>query len=332
MNLKRLSERFEDYYHGRDVVVTGADGFIGSHLVDALLECNARITIIVRGTSHNGCGQWNFRCLAHPPERFAAIIPCDIGSPECMEILARIPVGTLFHLAAIAYVNYSFDHPMEVFRANATGTLNILEGVRRSSTLQRIVVQSSSEVYGSRQGDSIAENHPLEPTSPYAASKLAAEKMALAYHKTYGLPVVVARPFNTYGPRHLYDVVPKFIDLALANRPLTIYGDGLQDRDFSYVEDTIQGLLALGSTPGKEGKTFNLGTGTSTTILELAKEILNQSGSRSIIQHVAPRAAEVSSLRANISRAKSELGFAPLVSLAEGLAANLEWARERKRT
>lgn len=133
----------------------------------------------MRGTARTGCGTWDFRCLRHEPSAFHRIVAGDIGSPETADAVAGSDASILVRLAAIVYVNYSFDHPAEVFRANANGSLNVLEGVRRRGGFARVVVQSSSEVYGMRQADAIGEGHALEPTSPYAASKLAAERECL---------------------------------------------------------------------------------------------------------------------------------------------------------
>lgn len=321
--------QFTPHYQGRIVLVTGADGFIGSHLVDALLDCGAKLEILVRGTARTGCGMWDFRCLEVRPERFVNIFAGDLGSADIIEILKRSQSSIIFHLGAIAYVNYSFDHPLEVFRANATGTLHLLEGARRRGDFQRVVVQSSSEVYGTRQKIAIAEDHPLEPTSPYAASKLAAERLAISYLHTFGLPVAIARPFNVYGPRHRYDVVPKFLELAMQDEPLTVNGDGSQERDFSFVEDTLRGLLALG-WKGVVGESYNLGSGTATSVLELAHTILRVTASKSPILHGPPRQGEVRSHRADVSKSRSVLGHETQVSLEMGLSENADWMRRRR--
>lgn len=316
-------------YRGRRVVVTGADGFIGSHLTEALLRLGARVIPFVRGSARLGSGAWHFRCLETPVEDFETILSGDISAPDTILRIADAAPDVVFHLAAIAYVDYSFRCPVEVFQVNAGGTMNVLEAARRLPDIERIVVTSSSEVYGTCLGDSIDESHPLNPTSPYAASKLAADRMAWAYRATFGLPVVILRPFNTYGPRHTYDVIPKFIRLALRNQPLTIHGDGLQSRDFNYVDDTVAGFLLAGAKPESVGGVFNLGCGKDVSIRHVAETIVRLADSRSEIAYGSGRAAEVRCLRADATRAREILGHAPRVSLEEGLCRNIEWERKR---
>lgn len=321
-----------DAYRGLRVVVTGADGFIGSHLTETLLQLGARVIPFVRGSARLGSGSWNFRCLETPPDEFEAILCGDIASPDSMLRIVDCAPDIVFHLAAVAYVDYSFRCPAEVFHVNAGGTVNLLEAVRRIPGLRRVVVTSSSEVYGTCQTDAIDESHPLNPTSPYAASKAAADRMAWAYRTTFGLPVVILRPFNTYGPRHTYDVIPKFICLALQGQPLTVHGDGFQSRDFSYVTDTVYGFLLAGSKPEAEGGVFNLGTGRDVSIGQLAQTIVRLSESDSEIVYDSDRPAEVRKLRADATRARATLGFTPHHSLEEGLRKNIEWERRRMKT
>jgi len=321
--------RFRESFEGRRILVTGADGFMGSHLSETLLECGADVGIVVRGSARLGSGTWDFRCLETPAHAFHTVIACDIASPDLRTKISDFKPEIIFHLAAVAYVNYSFDHPDEVFRVNAVGTLNLLEAARSLEGLERLIVTSSSEVYGPALSEAISEQHPLNPTSPYAASKLAADRLAYSYRMTYGMPIVIVRPFNTYGPRHTYDVIPKFLRLALSGNPLTIYGDGLQERDFSYVADTIQGFLLAGSHQAAKGGVFNFGTGRSISIRKLAEAIRDLFEGAIPIVHTESRAAEVARLRADISRAKNMLGFQPVISLEEGLRRNVEWMKSR---
>jgi nucleoside-diphosphate-sugar epimerase len=323
-------ESLVSHYTGLRVLVTGADGFIGSHLAETLLGLGARVTAFVRGTARAGAGVWDFRCLEARSEQFETVIAGDIASSDSILRIADCAPDVIFHLAAIAYVDYSFRCPAEVFRVNAGGTVNVLEVARRLPGLRRLVVTSSSEVYGTCLTDAIDETHPLNPTSPYAASKLAADRMAWAYRSTYGLPVTILRPFNTYGPRHAYDVIPKFIRLALEGLPLTVHGDGSQARDFSYISDTIHGFLLAGSRPGAEGEVFNIGSGKEVTVRRLAETIIRLSGSPSEIVHDSERAAEVQRLRADTSKAHAVLGFESRVSIEDGLRENIEWERRRR--
>ncbi|MCH9683562.1 MAG: GDP-mannose 4,6-dehydratase, partial [Deltaproteobacteria bacterium] len=193
-----------------------------------------------------------------------------------------------------------------------------------------IVVTSSSEIYGDAQTPAIDEAHPLAPTSPYAASKVAADRLAHAYHCTYGLPVAIIRPFNTFGPRHPYDVIPKFIARALRGEPLVVYGSGEQSRDFQYVDDTVAALLTMGDHPAAIGQAVNFGTGVATTIATLASRIAVLSGTSSPIESGPARAAEVSRLCCNPGLAARLFGWRSKVSLDEGLILNIAWAREQQ--
>jgi len=310
------------------VLVTGGDGFIGSHLVEALVGGGARVSVLVRAASGTAGTDRPFKRIRHGPAEFEEVLFGDVASSDVPERIERLNPDYVFHLAASAWVNHSFSCPDEVFRTNATGTLRVLEGARRATSLKRLVVTSSSEVYGSRQSERIDEHHPLMPTSPYGASKVAADRLAWAWHVTWGIPLAILRPFNTYGPRHTYDVIPKFIRRALRGEPLTIYGSGLQERDFSYVSDTVRGFLMAGLAGNAEGEVFNLGSGSAWNILELAKHIISLSKSASEIAFVEKRAAEVDSLICDGGKALSQLGYRTKVSMEEGLARNIEWERE----
>ena len=327
--MSQTSERSSSAWRGTRVLVTGADGFIGSHLVEALLDHGAEVIAFTRGTSTHGTSQLSLRRLGGVADRLAGVIAGNLGQPEVTGLIVEARPEVILHLGAEAYVPRSFTQPAEVFAVNANGTLYVLEAARRLKGLRRVVVTSSSEVYGTADGDRpISEDHPLRPTSPYAASKVAADRLAFAYRTTYELPVTIVRPFNTYGPRHVYDVIPKFISLALAGRELTVHGDGSQARDFTYVDDTVRGLLLAAAHPGAEGDVINLGSGRSYTILHAAQTIASLSGSASRIVHDAPRAAEVQLLLCDNRRAREQLGWSPQVEFEEGLRRNIEWERE----
>ncbi len=215
-------------------------------------------------------------------------------------------------------------------RTNLGGTETVLEMSRLCPAVQRVVVTSSSEIYGPAQAEAIDESHPLEPTSPYAASKLAADRLAYAYHRTYGTPVGIIRPFNTFGPRHPYDVIPKFIERAVEGRPLVVYGDGAQSRDFTYVPDMVDAFLLMGSHPEAVGRAVNFGTGIATSIAELARQIVAAARSDSAIERGPARKAEVSRLCCYYSLAEALFGWRPRVTLAEGLADNIAWVRAHR--
>ena len=236
----------KNYWKNKKVLITGADGFVGSHLTEKLIDLGANVTIIVRGTSNHGTSSYHFKNLSSSyVKKCKKIICCDISSTDIIRHIIEVNPKIIFHLAANAYVPYSFEHPLEVNEANVVGTLNILEATRQLKSIERIICTSSSEVYGTALTKKINENHPLNPTSPYAASKAAADRYCFSYIQTYDLPIVIIRPFNTYGPRHTYDVIPKFIKMAINNQNITIHGDGRQSRDLTYVSDAVEAFLLV---------------------------------------------------------------------------------------
>ena len=260
-----------------------------------------------------------------------SIFAANIAQPEITKAIRDLAPDVILHLAAEAYVPRSFDQPGEVFAANALGTLHVLEAARQLPKLERLVVTSLSEVYGTAIGDvAIHEQVLLQPTSPYAASKVAADRLAYSYRFTYGLPIAIIRPFNTYGPRHTYDVIPKFIRLALAGSDLTVHGTGEQRRDFTYVDDTVQGFLEMGSHPAAIGEVVNFGSGTSHSIAHVANRIVALSGSKSRIVHDETRPAEVTHLLCDASKAKRLFGWQPRIELDEGLRRNIAWEQARQ--
>lgn len=315
-------------WSGKRVLVTGADGFMGSHLTEALLEMGASVSIYVRGNSINGTHLYTLKNTAHLKKRFRAIITGDIASSDAIDLIRKDAPRVIFHLAADAFVPNSFSHPVEVFETNLTGTLNVLTAARGIKDLERVVCTSSSEIYGTARYAPIDEGHPLNPTSPYAASKVAADRAAYSFFMTYNLPVAIIRPFNTYGPRHTYDVIPKFISLALAGKPLTIHGAGKQTRDFTYVDDMVRAFLIMGSHPKAVGQSVNFGTGKDVSVSAIAEKILRLSGSSSRITHTADRLAQVHRLLCDFGLARRLFGFKPTVGIDEGLRRNIEWARQ----
>jgi dTDP-glucose 4,6-dehydratase len=311
------------------VLVTGADGFLGSHLTERLLAAGATVAVLVRPSSVMGAVGHALRNLGGVEPRLDLVLATDVAGSDAVGRIVDWQPERILHLAADAYVDRSFDHPAEVLRSNLDGTLRVLEAARRCARLERVVVTSSSEIYGDAQAPAIDEAHPLAPTSPYAASKLAADRLAYAYHRTYGLPVAIIRPFNTLGPRHPYDVIPKFVARALRGEPLTVHGGGEQSRDFSYVDDMVEAFAIVGDHPAAIGRAVNFGTGVAITIRALAERIVALTGSRSPIEHGPPRAAEVSRLCCDHGLATRLFGWRPRVTLDEGLSRTIAWARER---
>jgi dTDP-glucose 4,6-dehydratase len=322
-----MNEEIFNKYKGKRVLVTGADGFMGSHLTERLIELGASVSIFVRSTSISDSGRRHLKNLHHVLDSLDQVIAGDIASSDSIELIKENKPDIILHLAAEAYVPKSFTQPMNVYDVNLTGTLNVLEAARSLNSVERIVITSSSEVYGS-YSDPIGEDKLLNPTSPYGASKVAADRAGYAWHVTYNLPIAIIRPFNTYGPRHTYDVVPKFIQLALDGEPLTIYGSGEQSRDFTYVADTVKGFLLMGIHPKAVGETVNFGASAGVSVNALAEKIIQITGSRSTIQHTDERPAEVEQLTSDCTKAQNLFGWKPTISLDQGLERNISWLKE----
>jgi nucleoside-diphosphate-sugar epimerase len=319
----------DDRYRGRRVLVTGADGFMGSFLVERLLAVGAIVSALVRPCSVSGTVGYRLRNLNRVAGQIHEILAVDVAGSEAVERIVEWSPQVVFHLAADAYVERSFRYPREVMRTNLGGTQQVLTAATRDGAIERVVITSSSEIYGGTRYDRINEDHPLEPTSPYAASKVAADRLAYAYHRTYGTPVAIIRPFNTFGPRHVYDVIPKFIERALRGEPLVVYGDGSQKRDFTYVDDMVEAFLCMGSHPDAVGRAVNFGSGTAISIAELASLVVAAANSVSTIVTGAARAAEVACLCCDPSLAERLFGWCARVNLAEGLRRHVRWAHDR---
>lgn len=317
-----------NFYKDKRVLVTGADGFMGSHLTERLIAEDAQVSVYVRGSSTVGTTQYALKNIKNVENRLENILTGNIASSDAKELAIKNRPEIIFHLAADAFVPNSFTHPIEVMETNVIGTLNMLHAVKEGKGIKRIICTSSSEIYGMTKGSSIDEEHPLYPSSPYAASKAAGDRYCYSYWNTYHLPIAIIRPFNTYGPRHTYDVIPKFIELALRGKLLTVQGTGTQSRDFTYIDDMIDAFIIMGSHEDAIGKAVNFGTGKAITINYIAKKIKEISGSSSRIIHTKERKAQVPKLLCNYSLAKKLFGWRPKISIDEGLTRNIEWAKQ----
>ena len=309
------------------MLVTGAAGFIGSHLVEALTREGAEVRAFVRYNSRNDYGWLEQLDPALTDE--IAIFRGDLANPEAVSNAVR-GRDTIFHLGALIPIPYSYVHPREFVTANVTGTMNILEACRRQS-VRRLVHTSTSEVYGTAVSVPMDEQHPLNAQSPYAATKIGADQLALSFWRSFDTPVVIARPFNTFGPRQsARAVIPTLITQALGREKVEI-GSTHPTRDFLYVEDSVAAMARCAEADGVEGEVINLGSGVEISIAELAQLVFRLVGRELPItissDRTRPPSSEVERLLADTSKAEQLLGWTPEVDLEEGLRRTIEWFR-----
>ena len=316
------------FWSGRPVLVTGAGGFIASHLVEALVERGARVRAFVRYNSRGDPGLLAF--LPYPLFRAIEIVAGDLRDQSAIRRAVQ-GVSHIFHLGALIAIPYSYVHPADVIETNVMGTLNVLLAARDAG-VARVVHTSTSEVYGTAQYAPIDERHPLQGQSPYSASKIGADKIAESFHCAFDLPVVTLRPFNTYGPRQsARAVIPTIITQALTQQIIHL-GNLDARRDLTYVSDTVAGFLRAGETPGIEGETFNLGTGSEIRIRDLVREVGALIGKSVDIAvdpaRLRPEKSEVTRLLSDNHRAQERLGWQATVDLPEGLRRTIAWISE----
>jgi NAD dependent epimerase/dehydratase len=314
-----------EYKHLR-VLVTGAGGFIGSHLVEALVGTGSRVKALVRYSSG---GSWGHLEQLAPDVRDS--VEVALGDVRDAQFLRHQVRGcdVIFHLAALIGIPYSYEATESYVDTNVRGTLNVLQAAREAD-VQRIVVTSTSEVYGTACYTPMDEKHPMQAQSPYSASKIAADKLAESFHLSFGLPVVTVRPFNTYGPRQsARAVIPTIVSQVLAGGAALRLGSLEPVRDLTYVEDTVRGFLRAAVSEQAVGQVINLGTGQGISIGDLAQIIMQIVGRKLPIvadaDRVRPQASEVRLLIAKTERAKDLLGWESEVSLTEGLKRVIEY-------
>ena len=321
-----------DGYRGTRVLVTGADGFIGSHLAERLYAEGADVTALALYNAFDGCG-W----LDALPEHARSRIRIERGDMRDPAFVTRLceDQQVIFHLAALIAIPHSYHAVQSYVDVNVSGAVNLLEAARAHRS-RRVVMTSTSEVYGTARVTPIREDHPLHGQSPYAASKIAADVMTEAYVRSFDLPAVVLRPFNTYGPRQSERaVISSTIRQALDPACDVIHvGDLTPTRDFLFVADTVEAFLTVGRSDALAfGEPYNAGSGRSVTIGELVEEIRRSIGTGKPVREEAtrlrPPESEVRALCADASRLMQVTSWRPRTDLKDGLARTVAWWRER---
>lgn len=310
-------------------LVTGADGFIGSHLAEALVRAGHEVVAFVQ---YNSFGSWGW--LDHAPEEVRAalrVVAGDVRDPRSVREALRGQEAVL-HLAALIAIPYSYTCPQSYLETNAGGTLHLLEAARDLGTPQ-VILTSTSEVYGTARQVPILEDHPLQAQSPYAASKIAADQMGLAYFRSFATPVTILRPFNTYGPRQsTRAIIPTIIGQIASGQRVLRLGSLHPTRDFNFVADTVAGFQALLEHGGAPGQVLNLGSGTEVSIGDLVRLIAARMGAEVEVtadaERVRPEASEVERLVASADRLRDLTGWRPRHALAEGLDRTIQWLRD----
>lgn len=313
-------------WQGKRVLVTGAGGFIGSHLTHKLATLGATTRAMVH---YRGNGSWGWL----DEDDVRNDIEVISGDVRDREIIKQAMQGTdiVFHLAALIAIPYSYQAPISYLQTNVEGTANVLQ-VAREEGVERFVHASTSEVYGTARYVPIDEDHPVQGQTPYSASKIAADKFVEAFYHSFGVPVTIARPFNVFGPRQsARAIIPAVITQALTQSEIKL-GNLEPTRDFTYVEDTVDGYVRVGETPAAVGQTINIGSGQEISIGDLVKLILELLDMKDIPIVLDPdrvrlESSEVDRLCADNRRAQEILGWTPNTSLRDGLSLTIEWIK-----
>jgi len=308
-------------------LVTGAGGFIGSHLCEALIKKGYKVKAFVRYNSRNSWG-W-LETSSHKDEM--EIVSGDIRDFDIIRNSVK-NVDVIFHLAALIGIPYSYISPLAYIKTNIEGTYNLLQAAKELA-VEKVIHTSTSEVYGTAQFTPITEEHPINPQSPYAATKAAADHLALSFHRSFGLSVAIIRPINTYGPRQsARAVVPTIITQMLSNRKKIKLGFLHSTRDLTYAKDTIEGFIKVAESEEAIGEVINIGSNSEISIGNLAgliAKIMNVEIEIEIEKkRKRPKKSEVERLLADITKAKKILNWSPNYSLREGLKETIEWFKE----
>lgn len=314
-------------FKNKNILVTGADGFIGSHLCEMLVDLGANVKALSQYNSFNYWG-WleDIECLDN-----IEVLNGDVRDPFYCKVITK-DIDIVFHLAALIAIPYSYVAPNSYIDTNISGTLNILQASLENK-VSRVIHTSTSEVYGTAQYVPIDENHPLQAQSPYSASKIGADAIAMSFFNSFNLPLTIARPFNTYGPRQsARAVIPSIITQIADGAKILKLGDLSPTRDFNYVEDTCRGFIALANSDQTIGEVVNIGSNYEISVsdtIDLIKDIMKSDVKVvSDTQRIRPGKSEVFRLWCDNSKIEKLTGFKPKYSLKDGLIKTVEWFKD----
>lgn len=316
-------------WKNKKILVTGADGFIGSHLVENLVAKGAKVRAF---SFYNSLNNWGW--LENLPKRTLKKIDVftgDIRDPNGV-LTSMGGVDIVFHLAALIGIPFSYHSPDSYVDTNIKGTLNILQAAKHLK-VEKVFHTSTSEIYGTAQYAPIDEKHPVNPQSPYAATKSAADQLAVSFYRSFKLPVTIVRPFNTFGPRQsARAIIPTIITQVYAGKNTVKLGNLETTRDFTYVADTVRAFVELAETNGTEGQIFNVGNGEEISMRDLVHEIMESAGRKIKVVHdqqrVRPEKSEVERLLCDASKIYNKCGWRPQVSLRDGLKQICHWIKK----
>jgi len=314
---------------GKKVLITGADGFIGSHLVEELVKKKAKVRAFVYYNSFNSWG-W-LECLPKSTLNKIEVVSGDIRDSHGVA-KAVVNVDIIFHLAALIGIPFSYHSPDSYVDTNIKGTLNILQAAR-AMNVDKVFHTSTSEVYGTAQYAPIDERHPISPQSPYAATKSAADDLALSFYKSFGLPVTIIRPFNTFGPRQsARAIIPTIISQIYAGEENIKLGSLDTIRDFNYVQDTVDAFVSMGGKKGTDGEIYNVGSGQEISIKELV-DLIQMITKKKVSfttdkERIRPAKSEVGRLICDATKIQKACGWSPQRNIEEGLILTCQWIKQ----